>query len=226
MTDILGVLDAAIEEFGRNRQRASGTSREQNGTGTATGTPNPLKMNRVPALPVVPVANEDVSTEDLIENREKPAVNRGERAPEIYPLQNTGSTGSTGTHQAFCGFPSSRALLANGNYGKSVDDADLRQDQLSRLLNHGLFIDFETRSCLNLREVGSSVYAEHSSTEVWVACYAIGNGPVQAWYPGAPCTRRSGRARQRRTAADSAQRDLRADDLGEDHGTPAWLAGT
>ena len=100
MTDILGVLDAAIEEFGRNRQRASGTSREQNGTGTATGTPNPLKMDRVPALPVVPVANEDVLAEDLIgsKNREKPALDRGESAPKIYPLQNTGSTGSTGTH--------------------------------------------------------------------------------------------------------------------------------
>jgi hypothetical protein len=57
---------------------------------------------------------------------------------------------------------------------------------LGDLVEHGLFIGFETRSSLDLREVGSFVYAADPSTEVWVACYAIGAGPVCAWYPRDP----------------------------------------
>ena len=189
MTDIFGVLDAAIEEFGRKEQRIRGTSRDPDATGTAAGTSKVLKTRRIPVIPAVPVASRESLAEEPIrsKNENEPAIDRGVTAPEVYPLQNTGSTGITGTLEAFCGFPTPRADLANGNYGKWASNAGgFHQDQIDDLSAHGLFIDFETRSSLELPDVGSSVYADHFSTEVWVACYAIGAGPVRVWYPGDP----------------------------------------
>ena len=52
-----------------------------------------------------------------------------------------------------------------------------------------LEIDLETRSELNLTDVGADVYFEHPSTEIIEVCYAFGDDPVQTWYPGAPCPR-------------------------------------
>lgn len=52
---------------------------------------------------------------------------------------------------------------------------------------HALEIDLETRSALDLTKVGAHVYFEHPSTEIILACFAVGDGPVEAWYPGAPC---------------------------------------
>jgi DNA polymerase len=49
-----------------------------------------------------------------------------------------------------------------------------------------LFYDAETRSALNLKKVGSWRYAEDPSTDVYMVCYAIGQGPVETWYPGTP----------------------------------------
>jgi DNA polymerase len=48
-------------------------------------------------------------------------------------------------------------------------------------------IDFETRSEVDLRKTGVYVYAEHRSTDVWCAAYAIDNGEVKTWVPGQPC---------------------------------------
>ncbi len=48
----------------------------------------------------------------------------------------------------------------------------------------GLHIDFETRSSCDLRKGGPWVYAEHWSTEVWCAAYALGAGEVKLWWPG------------------------------------------
>ena len=186
MTDILDVLDRAIDELGQKRRSSS---RQPNATGTATGTPNPLKMNPVPVLPAVPVANDDASAEHAIRPTadQRSAINPSESALQVYLFQNTGSTGTTGTLEDFCASRSSRAPLVNGNNGNSPrGDGALHEDPISYLLSCGLFIDFETRSSLDLQEVGSSVYAEHFSTDVWVACYAIGKGPVQVWYPGDP----------------------------------------
>lgn len=50
-----------------------------------------------------------------------------------------------------------------------------------------LEIDLETRSALDLTKVGAHVYFEHPSTEIILACWAIGDDPVSAWYPGEPC---------------------------------------
>jgi len=190
MTDIFDVLDRAIDEFGRKRRSDAGSSREPNTAGTVTGTPNPLKRNPVPVIPAVPVANDDTSAEHPIRStvEHRSAISPTESAPEVYPpLQNTGSTGTTGTLEDFRGSPGSRAPIPSGNYGKCPNtDSALHEDQISYLSEYGLFIDFETRSALELPEVGSCAYADHVSTEVWVACYAIGKGPVQAWYPGNP----------------------------------------
>jgi DNA polymerase len=47
-------------------------------------------------------------------------------------------------------------------------------------------IDLETCSLADLRRTGAQVYAEHPSTQVTVACYAVGDGQVKTWVPGMP----------------------------------------
>jgi DNA polymerase bacteriophage-type len=49
-----------------------------------------------------------------------------------------------------------------------------------------LHLDVETRSSLNLQRVGTSSYAADESTEILCAAYAVDDGPVQLWTPGAP----------------------------------------
>jgi DNA polymerase len=44
--------------------------------------------------------------------------------------------------------------------------------------------DFETKSCADLQKVGAWVYSEHPSTDVVCACWAIGQGEIQSWWPG------------------------------------------
>jgi len=48
-----------------------------------------------------------------------------------------------------------------------------------------LHLDFETRSTVDLRKTGVRPYVEHRDTDVWLACYAIDDGPVRTWWPGA-----------------------------------------
>jgi DNA polymerase len=50
-----------------------------------------------------------------------------------------------------------------------------------------LHIDLETRSTVDLRKSGVYPYAMHPDTDIWCACWCIGDGPVQTWYPGQPC---------------------------------------
>jgi predicted GIY-YIG superfamily endonuclease len=47
-----------------------------------------------------------------------------------------------------------------------------------------LFFDAETRSPVDLRKTGSWRYAEDPATDVYMVCWAIGNGPIETWYPG------------------------------------------
>jgi len=49
-----------------------------------------------------------------------------------------------------------------------------------------LFHDFETRSTLDLSEVGAWKYACDPSTDVWCCAYAVDDGPIQLWVPGDP----------------------------------------
>jgi DNA polymerase bacteriophage-type len=46
--------------------------------------------------------------------------------------------------------------------------------------------DYETRSTLNLKNVGAWRYATCAETEVWCCAYAIDDSPVQLWLPGDP----------------------------------------
>jgi DNA polymerase len=47
-------------------------------------------------------------------------------------------------------------------------------------------IDFETRSLVNLKDVGAWVYSEHPSTEILCMRYAIDKGPIKLWLPLQP----------------------------------------
>ena len=44
--------------------------------------------------------------------------------------------------------------------------------------------DFETKSYVDLKKVGTWAYSEHESTDVICACWAIDEGVVQQWWPG------------------------------------------
>jgi DNA polymerase len=49
-----------------------------------------------------------------------------------------------------------------------------------------LFHDFETRSTLDLSEVGAWRYATDATTDVWCCAYAVDDGPIRLWIPGDP----------------------------------------
>ena len=49
-----------------------------------------------------------------------------------------------------------------------------------------LHIDLETKSAVDLRATGVYRYAEDPSTDVWIACFALNDEPVQRWFPGDP----------------------------------------
>ena len=46
-----------------------------------------------------------------------------------------------------------------------------------------LHLDFETYSDIDVRKVGAYKYAEHPSTEIIVAAYALDNNPIKQWEP-------------------------------------------
>jgi DNA polymerase len=54
------------------------------------------------------------------------------------------------------------------------------------VLTHKLHRDFETRSKVDLTEVGAARYAADPSTEVIFVAYAVDDDPVQLWRPGDP----------------------------------------
>jgi hypothetical protein len=192
MTDILEILNAEIEQLGQRRRASSRSSREQGGHKAGTGTNKILETNGLPVVPVVPVVKDSVlgDATNVLHNSGDEVSDRGENSSIEYIFKNTGTTGSTGTIEDFPGLQSSREPVDDGNYGNFPGDAGIpshpASNEIGYLVEHGLFIDFETRSALDLRKVGSSVYADHISTEVWVACYALGEGAVRVWYPGNP----------------------------------------
>lgn len=49
-----------------------------------------------------------------------------------------------------------------------------------------LHLDLETRSTVDLKKTGVYVYANHCTTDVWCACYAFDDGPIETWTPGQP----------------------------------------
>jgi DNA polymerase len=46
--------------------------------------------------------------------------------------------------------------------------------------------DFETRSTIDLPDVGAWRYAADPTTDVWCVAYAVDDGPVKLWLPGQP----------------------------------------
>lgn len=50
-----------------------------------------------------------------------------------------------------------------------------------------LHLDVETRSELDLPDVGAHVYFEHASTGLWCAAYAFDDDEPEIWVPGEPC---------------------------------------
>jgi DNA polymerase len=49
-----------------------------------------------------------------------------------------------------------------------------------------VILDVETRSLVDLRQVGAWRYAADPSTDVWCVAYAIDDAPVELWLPGEP----------------------------------------
>lgn len=45
-----------------------------------------------------------------------------------------------------------------------------------------LFIDFETRSAIDLKRRGLWLYSHDSTTDVWCMGYAFGDEPVRLWH--------------------------------------------
>lgn len=56
----------------------------------------------------------------------------------------------------------------------------------SRTVNVTLHIDLESRSAVDLKKTGVYVYAADPTTDIWCACYALGDGLVKTWTPGDP----------------------------------------
>ena len=195
MTDILAVLDAAIREIDQKRRSEFPLFPPAAPAPAGTGTSKIMKNNGVPVLPVVPAEND--ASHDGIEYTSGNATgdrnHHRETGRKEYTFKSTGITGSTGTFEDFRGPGSSRDVFEHGNYGTAADTqtatTPAEQAEIAYLAEQGLFIDFETRSAGDLKKVGPFVYAEHWSTEAWVACFAIGGGPVRVWYPGDPVPR-------------------------------------
>jgi DNA polymerase len=189
MTDILATLDAVIAQIGESRHPQFPLLPSAAPARSGTGTSKSLKNKGVLAVPVLPVENQAIHAgiERTASNNPDASDGHSGIAPEEYTFKNTGSTGSTGSPEGFCGSQGSRAVIVDGRNGKTdvaSRDATTLKQGAACLSEYALFIDFKIRSALDLEKVGASACVEHWSTEVWVACYAIGNGPVQIWRPG------------------------------------------
>ena len=121
MPEILAMLDAAIAEVGQKVRASSRSSRRGDAPQADAGTGKLLKSSAVPALPVVPVKKDAIygGTEKKRNNTRGAIGGRGEVTRGEYTLQNTGSTGGTGTGEDSCGLESSRNFIVHGNYGDS-----------------------------------------------------------------------------------------------------------
>ena len=53
-----------------------------------------------------------------------------------------------------------------------------------------LSLDYESRSAVDLKKAGVHRYAADPSTDLWCACFAFNDEPVETWRPGEPCPER------------------------------------
>jgi DNA polymerase len=54
------------------------------------------------------------------------------------------------------------------------------------MVNSFCYVDFETRSPVNLPAAGAYLYAQHPDTDILCLSWAIGDAPVALWRPGEP----------------------------------------
>jgi len=179
MPDIFEALDAAIAKISQKSRSQFPLCPLGKTDMSAAGTPNPLETQAVPVVPVVPVGNRDIHDGNHLATPCSPPGESGdESTPQESSFKNTGTTGTTGTREELRAVQRARDFSDSGQNGNS-------DPEIARLAREGLLIDFETRSTADLKKVGPYVYAD-AWTEVWVACYAIGSGPVQVWHHGDP----------------------------------------
>jgi DNA polymerase len=57
---------------------------------------------------------------------------------------------------------------------------------MNQITNNVMFVDFETRSPVDLMKAGLKRYAKDAGTEVLMMAWAIGNAPFQLWQQGQP----------------------------------------
>lgn len=116
MPDILALLDAAIGRLA-DAPLTSRSSRARWAEAPGAGTDKTLKSNAVPVLPVVPVAEQG-----SYRSAARPCITT--LAPECDAPSKisslfTGSTGTTGSTEDFCGIHRSRNFVRHGNSGNS-----------------------------------------------------------------------------------------------------------
>jgi hypothetical protein len=112
VTDLLGLLDAAIAEL--DPVASSRCSRLRCTMEGRLGTDNSLIRKPVPAVPVVPVRNPAVCRSIT-----DPADAEGENGQDCRAREShsrrPGTTGTAGTDEGFCGFPVPTGAKENGN---------------------------------------------------------------------------------------------------------------
>jgi DNA polymerase len=85
--------------------------------------------------------------------------------------------------------------------------------------------DYETRSALDLTEVGVHRYVADATTDIWCCCYAVNDDPVELWVPGDPVPFAFIEAARRRSwrcaaFADSFERTIERSIMGPRYGFP------
>ena len=105
MGDVLAVLDAAIDGLAVTSSRYS---RRQASAGTAASASKYLNSAGLPGLPVLPAPKRKICGSPA-QTQRKHSERSDVRANEYIRL-TTGSTGSTGSIEEFCGSPRSRAV--------------------------------------------------------------------------------------------------------------------
>src|SRR5437764_815348 len=105
MLDILAALDAAIDEIAP--AATSRSCRQRVGPDPVTGSRKSLNCQAVPVLPVIPAPNRGVH-EDRQGTRSRTNAQNTGGGSHAYISFFTGSTGSTGSLEDFCGVRRSR----------------------------------------------------------------------------------------------------------------------
>jgi hypothetical protein len=135
MADLLGLLDVALEDLEREASsRCSRSSRSHREVDSRSGTSNPLKRMLVPAVPVIPAQKPECYV-SITDRANVVSKHWQEGRAREYHLNRLGTTGRTGTDEAFCGFPVPNRRKENGNEREHVNrDTRTTENQKAALL--------------------------------------------------------------------------------------------